>query len=125
MTSGTGDRSSRRASSASRRNESSATERAKSRIVLIRRTLLILPTVPDSGGGIRRYEDLMSQLDATIRGDRGPVLLLIHGFPLDRRIWTDVTSRIPESIRLVVPDLRGHGRSALPPGPVTIDDYAR
>ena len=67
----------------------------------------------------------MSQLDCTVRGDQGPVLLLIHGFPLDRRIWKDVEPKIPASIRLVMPDLRGHGKSALPPGTVTMDDYAR
>lgn len=67
----------------------------------------------------------MSQLDYAVRGSAGPALLLVHGFPLDRRIWQDVTSRIPDSIRLILPDLRGHGKSALPPGPCTIDDYAR
>lgn len=67
----------------------------------------------------------MSELDFTVRGDVGPALLLIHGFPLDRRIWQQMTPKIPASVRLVVPDLRGHGKSALPPGPCTIDDYAR
>jgi pimeloyl-ACP methyl ester carboxylesterase len=66
----------------------------------------------------------MSQIEFTARGDRGPVLLLVHGFPLDRRIWDDVIARIPATVRLIVPDLRGHGKSALPPGPCTIDDYA-
>lgn len=67
----------------------------------------------------------MSELDFTVRGESGPALLLVHGFPLDRRIWQSVTGKIPPSIRLVLPDLRGHGKSALPPGPCTIDDYAR
>lgn len=67
----------------------------------------------------------MSDLDCTVRGESGPALLLVHGFPLDRRIWQDVVSKLPESIRLILPDLRGHGKSALPPGPCTIDDYAR
>jgi pimeloyl-ACP methyl ester carboxylesterase len=67
----------------------------------------------------------MSQLDYTVRGDSGPVLLLIHGFPLDRRIWKVVEAKIPASVRLVLPDLRGHGKSMLPPGPCAIDDYAR
>src|SRR5688572_1309688 len=67
----------------------------------------------------------MSELDFTVRGESGPALLLVHGFPLDRRIWQSVTPKLPESIRLVLPDLRGHGKSALPPGPCTIDDYAR
>ena len=67
----------------------------------------------------------MSELDFSVRGGSGPALLLVHGFPLDRRIWQDVAAKIPPSVRLILPDLRGHGKSALPPGPCTIDDYAR
>ena len=67
----------------------------------------------------------MSDMDFTVRGESGPALLLIHGFPLDRRIWDSVAAKIPPSIRLILPDLRGHGKSALPPGPCAIDDYAR
>ena len=54
---------------------------------------------------------------------KGP-LLLIHGFPLDGRIWEKVTPaiRVPG---LVVPDLPGHGKSPALRGPVSIDDYAR
>jgi len=67
----------------------------------------------------------MSDLEYTVRGESGPALVLVHGFPLDRRIWEPVASKLPPSIRLVLPDLRGHGKSALPPGPCSIDDYAR
>ena len=67
----------------------------------------------------------MSELDFTVRGESGPALLLVHGFPLDRRIWQTVAAKIPPTVRLILPDLRGHGKSALPPGPCTIDDYAR
>lgn len=67
----------------------------------------------------------MSQLDFTDRGGDGPALLLIHGFPLDRRIWEKTAAKIPPRVRLILPDLRGHGKSALPAGPVTIEDYAR
>jgi pimeloyl-ACP methyl ester carboxylesterase len=67
----------------------------------------------------------MSELDFTVRGERGPALVLVHGFPLDRRIWQGVVPKLPPAVRLILPDLRGHGRSALPPGPCTIDDYAR
>jgi pimeloyl-ACP methyl ester carboxylesterase len=51
-------------------------------------------------------------------------LMLIHGFPLDGRIWDKVIAgiRVPQ---LIVPDLRGHGKTPLPPGPSSIDDYAR
>jgi 3-oxoadipate enol-lactonase len=69
----------------------------------------------------------MAKMDFSVRSDRGdgPPLVLIHGFPLDRRIWQAQVEKLPLSIRLLVPDLRGHGASPLPPGPCTIEDYAR
>jgi pimeloyl-ACP methyl ester carboxylesterase len=67
----------------------------------------------------------MIPLKLTTRNDRGPALLLIHGFPLDHRIWQSQIEKLPFSVRLVVPDLRGCGASPLPPGPCAIDDYAR
>jgi pimeloyl-ACP methyl ester carboxylesterase len=51
-------------------------------------------------------------------------LLLIHGFPLDGRIWDKVTPGIRIKT-LVIPDLPGHGKSPQLPGPVSIEDYAR
>jgi len=59
------------------------------------------------------------------RQAKGPGLLLIHGFPLDHRIWTDVISRLPTTIDLFAPDLPGCGGSSLPEIPWTIDEYAR
>lgn len=40
----------------------------------------------------------------------GPVLLLVHGFPLDHSMW-DAQAPLAEVARLVVPDLRGFGGS--------------
>jgi pimeloyl-ACP methyl ester carboxylesterase len=67
----------------------------------------------------------MIPLNVTTRNDQGPALLLIHGFPLDHRIWRAQIDNLPVSLRLLVPDLRGCGGSPLPPGPCGIDDYAR
>jgi pimeloyl-ACP methyl ester carboxylesterase len=44
----------------------------------------------------------------------GPPLLLIHGFTLDGRMWDDQVPVFATSRRVVVPDLRGYGRSTLP-----------
>ena len=52
-------------------------------------------------------------------------LLLIHGFPLDHRIWKEVTRRLPASIEVVAPDLPGCGATPLPPATVTMDEYSR
>src|SRR5262245_24382998 len=55
----------------------------------------------------------------------GPALLLIHGFPLDRRIWKDVIPRLPATLTIVDPDLPGCGSTPLPAPIMTMDDYAR
>jgi len=45
----------------------------------------------------------------------GEPVLLIHGHTQDRRIWDPVMPRLREAgIRVLRPDLRGHGRSARP-----------
>jgi len=45
----------------------------------------------------------------------GSPVLLIHGHTQDRRIWDPVMPRLREAgIRVLRPDLRGHGRSARP-----------
>ena len=67
----------------------------------------------------------MIPMKLTTRKDQGPALLLIHGFPLDHRIWKNQLEKLPYNIKLFAPDLRGHGHSPLPPGPCGIDDYAR
>jgi len=55
----------------------------------------------------------------------GKPLLLIHGFPLDERIWDKVTPPLVVNAKLILAQLRGLGTAVLPPGPCTIDDYAR
>lgn len=53
-------------------------------------------------------------LTAHVAG-RGPLALLLHGYPLDHRMWLDVL-RSPLAARrtLVALDLRGHGHSPAP-----------
>ncbi len=54
----------------------------------------------------------------------GPVVVLLHGFPLDRSIWAHQRASVGAIYRLITPDLRGHGRSAAPEGVYTIDAMA-
>ena len=56
-------------------------------------------------------------------GARVP-LVLIHGFPLDRTVWAAQAAGLSGVARVIAPDLRGFGGSALPDGPVTMDTYA-
>ena len=67
----------------------------------------------------------MAPLNLVTRNDRGVALLLIHGFPLDNRLWDPVLWRLPSNLRVLLPDLPGMGKSPLPPEVRTIDDYAR
>jgi pimeloyl-ACP methyl ester carboxylesterase len=54
----------------------------------------------------------------------GPVVLLLHGFPLSRAMWVDQLSGIGSIYRVIAPDLRGHGESPVPEGVYTMDSMA-
>jgi len=41
----------------------------------------------------------------------GTPLVLIHGFPLNRRIWYPIVPLLKNKARLIIPDLRGFGES--------------
>src|SRR5882757_8935702 len=45
-----------------------------------------------------------------------PPLLLLHGYPQTHAIWHRVAPRLSDAFALVMPDLRGYGRSAKPDG---------
>ncbi|MDB5328678.1 MAG: alpha/beta hydrolase fold [Phycisphaerales bacterium] len=53
----------------------------------------------------------------------GQAILLIHGFPLDGRIWAGVAERLVAKARVIVPDLRGFGRHT-PEDAFTMADLA-
>lgn len=55
---------------------------------------------------------------------RGPPVLFIHGYPLGRRMWRPQLEALLGSMRLIVPDLRGHGDSEAPEAPYTIAMHA-
>jgi pimeloyl-ACP methyl ester carboxylesterase len=50
-------------------------------------------------------------------------LMLLHGFPMDRRIWDGLVNGLSDVARVVTVDLRGFGE-APDTGPFTIDDLA-
>lgn len=54
----------------------------------------------------------------------GLPLLLIHGFPLSRHIWTPQLAALGGEFRLIAPDLRGFGESDAPDGPYSMDVFA-
>ena len=69
-----------------------------------------------------KLRDLEMSYDDT-GGNKIP-LLLIHGFPLDRTLWSAQTRGLVDVARVLAPDLRGFGESPLPIGAVTMDTYA-
>ena len=54
----------------------------------------------------------------------GPVVVLLHGFPLSRAMWEEQLSGIGSIYRVIAPDLRGHGESPVPEGVYTMDAMA-
>lgn len=54
----------------------------------------------------------------------GPVVVLLHGFPLGREMWKEQINGIGSIYRVIAPDLRGHGDSPAPEGDYTIDEMA-
>lgn len=54
----------------------------------------------------------------------GPVLVLVHGFPLDNSMWNGQVDALASSMRVIVPDLRGFGKSAGTGEITTMADFA-
>jgi 3-oxoadipate enol-lactonase len=55
----------------------------------------------------------------------GPVVVLVHGHSLDLRMWKyQVGPLVDLGYRVVRYDVRGHGRSMVPPSGYTWDNYA-
>ena len=55
----------------------------------------------------------------------GPVLLLIHGFPLDATMWTAQLEGLSDTRRVVAVDLPGRGASShISPDGATVDSFA-
>ncbi len=58
------------------------------------------------------------------RQGKGVPLILIHGYPLDHSIWDKVVPLLKDSFDLVIPDLRGFGKSQVLEKEYGMDDYA-
>lgn len=48
-------------------------------------------------------------------GDPGqPTVVLVHGYPDSKEVWSEVATRLAERFHVVLYDVRGHGRSTAP-----------
>lgn len=61
---------------------------------------------------------------AYLRRGRGKPLTLLHGYPLDHHIWDAVIPMLENDFDLILPDLRGFGKSTTVESPYTLDDFA-
>lgn len=59
-----------------------------------------------------------------IESGKGPAMLLLHGYPLDHSIWNLIIPFLSRDARLIMPDLRGHGRSPSPDGVYSMKEMA-
>lgn len=61
------------------------------------------------------------RLNAEISGPAdGPPVVFLHGLGLSLRIWDQVLPLLPPGCRTLTLDMRGHGRSDIPPAPYTM-----
>jgi 3-oxoadipate enol-lactonase len=54
----------------------------------------------------------------------GDCVVLIHGHPFDRTLWQPQLAALRHDFRVLAPDLRGFGQSAVTPQVVTMREYA-
>lgn len=54
----------------------------------------------------------------------GPVVLLVHGFPLDHAMWAGQRRVLRDRYRVLIPDLRGFGKSELSGETLSLADLA-
>lgn len=57
----------------------------------------------------------------SVEGD-GPPLFLIHGIGASRHSWDGLVGHLKAEFRCISYDLRGHGKSPMPPPPYALDD---
>ncbi|HEU4478908.1 MAG TPA: alpha/beta fold hydrolase [Pyrinomonadaceae bacterium] len=55
----------------------------------------------------------------------GPCVVLLHGYPFNRSLWRAQVEVLSKDHRVIVPDLRGHGESAVMPAPATMELMAK
>ncbi|HMO07706.1 MAG TPA: 3-oxoadipate enol-lactonase [Paracoccaceae bacterium] len=55
----------------------------------------------------------------------GPAVVFLHGLGLDGTLFDTVLPHMPSGLRLVRPDLRGHGASDVPPAPYAMGAMIR
>ncbi len=75
---------------------------------------------------VLRFDATGVRIHARTGGRIGaPPLLLVHGFPQSHVLWHRVAQALAPHFRLVLPDLRGYGRSDKPKGDADHANYSK
>jgi pimeloyl-ACP methyl ester carboxylesterase len=57
---------------------------------------------------------------------KGPVVVLLHGYPFNRSMWREQAEALQSTnYRVITPDLRGHGETTVTSTPATMEEMAR
>lgn len=67
-----------------------------------------------------KYKDIAY----TVQGEGQNCIVLLHGFPLDRSIWTGIAMFFSNNYKLIIPDLPGSGKSSFVKEDLTMEDMA-
>jgi pimeloyl-ACP methyl ester carboxylesterase len=55
---------------------------------------------------------------------QGETIVLVHGHPFNRTMWSPQVSLLQATYRVITPDLRGYGESSVTVGKVRLEDHA-
>src|SRR5258708_12367476 len=55
----------------------------------------------------------------------GTPVVLLHGFPFNRTMWSEQIEALTPRHRVIAPDLRGHGETTATTEPATMEEMAR
>ena len=70
------------------------------------------------GARARRVRTGGIELCVAELGDPGrPTVVLVHGYPDSKEVWSEVAARLAGRFHVVLYDVRGHGRSTAPRPP--------
>src|SRR5215204_5284312 len=71
---------------------------------------------------LTRIDDI--QMAYTDQGAGDPVVL-IHGYPFNRSLWSEQVAPLSDSYRMIAPDLRGFGETDSSEGPASMNQMAQ
>lgn len=78
-----------------------------------------------SGEPIRHHDVVADGIRLHVaEAGRGPALVLLHGLSASHAVWEHVIPAFANHWHVIAPDLPGHGASAKPDAPYTIDFFA-